>query len=142
MDEAVHRLPVRVYYEDTDAGGIVYHTAYLRFAERGRTEFLRERGFDHPALRRMAGGGFVVRAMELEFLAAARLDDELVVETRVRSVGGASLDMDQRVMRADTELVRLGARLAFLTGNGRPARLPSAVRRTLADADNRAHILQ
>lgn len=126
-DRSCHRLSVRVYYEDTDAGGVVYHTAYLRFAERGRTEFLRACGFDHRSLYRTEGGGFVVRSMTAEFLAAARLDDRLAVETRLEAVTGARLRMNQVVMRDDAELVRLGVHLAFVSG-GRAIRLPRAVR--------------
>lgn len=123
-----HLLPVRVYYEDTDAGGICYHTAYLRFAERGRTELLREIGFDHAGLKEQAGGNFVVVRCEVDFLAPARLDDALVIETRVRSAGGASATMEQIVRRDGEDLVRLIVRLAFLDPNGRPGRLPAGVR--------------
>jgi len=130
MDDREHSLPVRVYYEDTDAAGIVYHTAYLRFAERGRTEYLRACGFDHRSLRASAGGNFVVRNMTIDFAGAARLDDELVVKTRIESVSGASAAMDQIVMRGDETLVRLGVRLAFLTPGGRPSRLPAVVRQS------------
>lgn len=123
-----HRLPVRVYYEDTDAGGICYHTAYLRFAERGRTEMLRDLGFDHVGLKDEAGGNFVVARVEVDFLKPARLDDALVVETRIRAAGGASATMEQVVTRDGEDLVRLVVRLAFLNPNGRPGRMPQGVR--------------
>lgn len=123
-----HRLDLRVYYEDTDAGGICYHTAYLRFAERGRTEFLRDLGFDHVGLRDTAGGGFVVSRCEVDFLRPARLDDALTVDTRIAGGGGASATMEQVVRRGAEELVRLIVRLAFLSPSGRPARIPLAVR--------------
>jgi acyl-CoA thioester hydrolase len=128
MTDGTHRLPVRVYYEDTDAGGIVYHTAYLRFAERGRTEYLRETGFDHRNLRQETGGGFVVRHMEIDYRSAARLDDELTVSTRVTEATGASARMEQQVMRGSDTLVTLAVQLAFLGDDGRPKRLPGAVR--------------
>jgi acyl-CoA thioester hydrolase len=128
MTDGAHQLPVRVYYEDTDAGGIVYHTAYLRFAERGRTEYLRRAGFDHQNLRRETGGGFVVRHMEIDYRSAARLDDELVVSTRFTETSGASARMEQCVMRGADTLVTLAVQLAFLGDDGRPKRLPDAVR--------------
>jgi acyl-CoA thioester hydrolase len=128
MTDGAHRLPVRVYYEDTDAGGIAYHTAYLRFAERGRTEYLREAGFDHRNLRRETGGIFVVRHMEINYRSAARLDDELTVSTRVTEATGASARMEQLVMRDSDMLVTLVVQLAFLGHGGQPKRLPSAVR--------------
>ncbi len=133
MDDRVHRLPVRVYYEDTDAGGIVYHTAYLRFAERGRTEYLRVRGLDHRGLRDEAGGHFVVRRMAIDFHAAARLDDELTVATRLWDVSGASATMEQTVTRGGEALATLDVRLAFLTPAGRPSRIPAAARRAFLD---------
>ena len=123
-----HRLPVRVYYEDTDAGGICYHTAYLRFAERARTEFLRDLGFDHVGLRESTGGSFVVVRAEADFLCPARLDDALVVETRILEAGGASTTMSQIVRRDGEDLVRLIVRLAFLNPDGRPGRMPQGVR--------------
>ena len=128
MTDDRHCLPVRVYYEDTDAGGIVYHTAYLRFAERGRTEYLRGAGFDHRKLRSETGAGFVVRHMEIDYRAAASLDDELVVETRVTKTSGASAHMEQQVKRGPDILVSLDVQLAFLGDDGRPKRLPGAVR--------------
>ncbi len=123
-----HRLPVRVYYEDTDAGGICYHTAYLRFAERARTEYLRDLGFDHVGLKESAGGNFVVARIEADYLRPARLDDALVVETRILAAGGASTTMEQVVRRDGEDLVRLVVRLAFLTPTGRPGRMPQGVR--------------
>jgi len=133
MTDGAHHWPVRVYFEDTDAGGIVYHTAYLRFAERGRTEFLRSLGFDHRSLFTEAGGNFVVRSMAIDFAGAARLDDDLVVVSRVASVSGARLAMEQTVFRGDDRLVTLEVGLAFLKPDGRPARLPEAVRKAFAD---------
>lgn len=128
----VHRLALRVYHEDTDAGGIVYHTSYLRFAERGRTEFLRAAGFARGALARHGAAGFVVRRMEVDFRAAARLDDALVVATELEQVGGASLGMGQAVTRGDEVLVRLAVHLALVAASGRPLRLPAALRQALS----------
>ena len=132
MPDPCHRLPVRVYFEDTDAGGIVYHTAYLRFAERGRTEFLRELGFDHGGLRAGAGAGFAVARCEVDFLKPAFLDDLLQVSTALVRAGGASAVMAQSIGRDGETLARLRVRLALLDRRGRPARLPDALRHAFA----------
>ena len=100
----VHSLGVRVYYEDTDAAGLVYYANYLRFAERGRTEMLRGLGFGHRALRAQLGIIFTVRRCTVDYLAAARLDDWLTVETRVAAIGSATLSLDQRI-RCDAEIL-------------------------------------
>jgi acyl-CoA thioester hydrolase len=127
-----HRHPVRVYYEDTDAGGIVYHAAYLHFAERGRTEMLRTLGFDHISLQREHGILFAVRRCTVEFLAPARLDDLLMVETRPLRLGGARMVLEQKVMRESAVLVVLQVELAILGHQDlRPRRLPEAVRASL-----------
>lgn len=94
-----HLLEARVYYEDTDAGGIVYHANYLKFAERGRTEWLRSLGFDHDGMRREYGLIFVVRAISIDYLAPARLDDLLTVETRPEGEGRASFKLRQTILR-------------------------------------------
>jgi acyl-CoA thioester hydrolase len=100
IEGGVHRLPVRVYYEDTDAGGIVYHANHLKFAERARTEMLRCLGLDHGAMRERFGLAFAVRRCRVDYLAPARLDDALLIETRLVRLGGASLDLEQRVIGA------------------------------------------
>jgi acyl-CoA thioester hydrolase len=130
-----HRLEVRVYYEDTDAGGVVYHAGYLRFAERARTELLRAAGLDHRTLLERAGGQLVVRRLEADFLAPARLDDLLAVETRPLATTGARVALEQTVRRGDTLLVRLAVEIAFVGRDGRPRRLPEALRRVLAPTD-------
>ncbi|MCE2518946.1 MAG: YbgC/FadM family acyl-CoA thioesterase [Alphaproteobacteria bacterium] len=130
MTEPAGRIRTRIYHEDTDAGGIVYHTAYLRFAERGRTELLRSLGHDHHGLRFREGGGFVVRSMVIDYAAAARLDDEVEIETEVADVKGASLVMRQKVMHDGRTLVSMDVRLAFIGAGGRAMRLPAAIRET------------
>src|SRR4029079_19004464 len=90
-----HRYAVRVYYEDTDAGGVVYHAAYLRFAERARTEFLRARGHDHPGLLARFGGSFAVHRRGEHFHRPTRLDDLLTIETSVSRATGARLELRQ-----------------------------------------------
>jgi acyl-CoA thioester hydrolase len=121
-------LWVRVYYEDTDFSGRVYHASYLRFLERGRTEWLRRRGFAHRDLAENSGAVFVVRSLQIEFLAPAMIDDLLVVETSVADVRGASIDFKQRVLRSDKILVTAEVLVASIR-EGRPARIPADLRR-------------
>ena len=120
----LHRIAIRVYYEDTDAAGIVYHATYLAFAERARTEMLRCLGLDHGTLRARFGVVFTVRRCLVDYHAPARLDDLLEVETRITRIGGASLDLEQRIRRAPQLLARLDLRLALLGAGLRVARLP------------------
>jgi acyl-CoA thioester hydrolase len=122
-----HQLEVRVYYEDTDAGGIVYHASYLRFAERGRTEFLRSLGLEHGELKRRTSGVFAVRRCAVSFDRPAQLDDLLVVRTSVRRAGGARLVLDQKIARGTETLTRLEVELAFIGPELRPMRLPRAL---------------
>lgn len=121
-----HHFPVRVYYEDTDFSGVVYHASYLRFMERGRTEMLRALGIEQANL----AFGFAVRAMQIDYLKPARMDDELTIETSTRSIGGATLDLDQRVLRGEEVLVTASVRVACIA-EGRPARLPKDIRAKL-----------
>ncbi|WP_237480976.1 tol-pal system-associated acyl-CoA thioesterase [Lichenibacterium dinghuense] len=126
---AVHRLAVRVYYEDTDFSGVVYHANYLRYFERGRTELLRDLGVDQASLFAAEPPlGFAVARIEVDFRRPARMDDLLDVETRVAELGGASLTMHQRLTRGGDLLVEATVRVAAVS-RGRAARLP----RDLAD---------
>lgn len=128
-----HTLPIRIYWEDTDAGGIVYHASYLRFMERGRTELLRAAGIEQGRLMAEAGVTFVVRAMNIQYRLPGRIDDEVVVETMLGALGGASLTLMQRVMRGADVLVEAEVSCAVLShATGRPARLPPEVRARLA----------
>ena len=131
--DGVHVFSMRVYYEDTDAAGIVYYANYLKFAERARTEMLRALGTNQSRLSAEDGIAFTVRQCIADFLKPARLDDRLEVHTRVTEVGGASLSADQAVRGEAGELVRLGVRLACTNTSGRPARLPKALRASLQD---------
>lgn len=134
-----HAWPIRVYFEDTDAGGIVYHANYLRWAERARTESLRAIGLPHQLMIERHASLLVVRRIEVEYAAPARLDDSLVVETRVLVVRGASLDLDQRVLDAESGAVRavLTVGLVCVRAEGmRPAPLPEPWRSRLRDALN------
>ena len=126
-----HVFPVRVYYEDTDAGGLVYHANYLRFAERARTEALRSVGTEQGRMLAETGLGFVVRRMEIDFRAPAVLDDTLEVVTRMSDIGGASLRAEQTIRRAGATLVSLLLKLACIDRDGRPARLPADLRAAL-----------
>jgi acyl-CoA thioester hydrolase len=132
IEAGVHRLPLRVYYEDTDAAGIVYHANHLKFAERARTEMLRCLGLDHTTLLARLGLTFTVRRCLADYLAPAFLDDRLLIETRLVRRGGASLELEQRVTRAGRLLVRLELRLALVSADMRAARLPAALRAALA----------
>lgn len=123
-----HSLSVRVYYEDTDAAGIVYHASYLRFAERGRTEMLRAAGFEHAGILKEQGVAFTVISMQINFRAAAKLDDLLTVKTEMKSVRGASMDMVQQVFRGEALLADMDVKIACIDKNGKAARLPEAVR--------------
>ena len=123
-----HVLALRVYYEDTDTSGFVYYANYLKYIERGRTDFLRLTGVDHPALQREHGLALTVKRCEIEYLAPALLDDRIEVHTRLTELRGASMRADQRVRRAGRELARAQVRIAYISGNGRAARLPRAVR--------------
>lgn len=137
FDNGEHVLPMRVYYEDTDAAGIVYYANYLKFAERARTEMIRCLGVEHRPLMAEAGVAFAVRSCAVEYQQPARLDDEIIVRTRIDTVGGASLSATQRVVRLDdnrnqTELAELKIRLACLDKAQRPARMPASIRGAIA----------
>lgn len=127
-----HRMSVRVYYEDTDFSGIVYHASYLRFLERGRTNHLRLLGAGHRALfeeasREAPGFAFVVRSMQVDFLKPARMDDVLEIVTVPQEVKGASITLHQRILRAEELLLDAHVRVAFVCG-GRARPIPKALR--------------
>jgi acyl-CoA thioester hydrolase len=127
-----HVMSVRVYYEDTDFSGVVYHANYLRFMERGRTNYLRLLGADHRALFEAAqdeapGFAFVVRSMTLEFLKPARMDDVLQVTTVPEEVKGASITVMQQVLKGDDPLVEARVRVAFVSG-GKARPIPKPLR--------------
>jgi acyl-CoA thioester hydrolase len=135
-----HRQPVRVYYEDTDFSGIVYHASYLRFMERGRTNYLRLIGADHRALFEAAaaeapGFSFVVRHMDIAFRKPAHMDDVLTIVTAPEEVKGASVMLHQQVMRGDDLLVGAHVQVAFVSG-GRARPIPKPLRIAMkADQD-------
>jgi len=122
----IHRFPIRIYYEDTDFSGNVYHAAYLKFFERGRTEFLREEGIHHSEL---AGQGlaFAVRSMEIAFEGAARIDDLLTVTTEVAAISGARLTLNQAIYRDERVLTRAIVVVVAIKTSGGAARMPRAI---------------
>jgi len=121
-----HSFPVRVYYEDTDFSGNVYHAAYLKFFERGRTEWLREAGVHHHELARK-GIAFAVRSMNIQFDGAAHIDDLLVVTTAIQALTGARLMLQQRIARGDVVLTRAEVTVVAIKTGGGPARMPSEI---------------
>ena len=123
--EGRHHMQVRVYYEDTDFSGIVYHANYLRFMERARSDMLRLAGVDQRAAHEAGEGAYAVTRMQLRFAAPARLDDALTVVSRLVRVRAASVDIQQRVMRHDELLVQAEVEAAFVAPNGRPRRQPA-----------------
>ena len=128
-----HRLSVRVYFEDTDAGGIVYYANYLKFAERARTEMMREIGYEHTDIRENYGSSFVVKACNVEFDKPGRLDDSLEVETEILTIRGASIQLRQKVKRGVEDLVRMDIKLAYISLTGAPIRIPLMVRDRMSD---------
>ncbi|UYV37968.1 tol-pal system-associated acyl-CoA thioesterase [Rhodobacteraceae bacterium D3-12] len=120
----IYKLPIRVYYEDTDMAGIVYYANYLRYIERGRSEWVREVGLDQNIMKERDGIVFAVRRVEADYLAPAKLDDELVVETWVESLKPVRMVMGQEVKRGDQVLFRAMVTVICMTLGGKPVRLP------------------
>src|SRR5208337_2907673 len=124
-------LEVRIYYEDTDSSGRVYHASYLKFLERARTEWLRRRGFEHREVAGSTGVVFAVRSLQIDYLAAAFMDDLLKVDTQVTAFRGASLEFLQRIFRGERKLIAATVMVAAIR-DGRPTRIPVLLRRALA----------
>ncbi|KIC15483.1 MULTISPECIES: tol-pal system-associated acyl-CoA thioesterase [unclassified Leisingera] len=122
-----HQFPVRVYYEDTDMGGIVYHANYLRFIERARSDWVRGIGVDQNAMRE-AGLIYVVRRIEADYLAPAKFDEELLVITSMHNVTPARMVLNQEVARDGQVLFRAQVTIVCITTGGKPARLPAEIR--------------
>ncbi len=130
--DGVHVLPVRIYYEDTDFSGVVYHANYLRFMERGRSDYLRLMGVHHHELAASKEPvSWAVMRMEIDFLKPARIDDALEVHTAYTKLTGASIYAQQSIKRGDEELVRADLQAACVTPNGRAARIPRTVRQAI-----------
>ena len=124
-----HKFPIRVYYEDTDLAGIVYYANYMKFIERGRSEWVRELGIDQAAMKRDDGVVFAVRRVESDYHMPAKYDDELVVTTDVEAMTGARVVLRQTVERAGEMLFEALVTLVAIGESGTPARLPAAFRR-------------
>lgn len=141
LEAGRHVLALRVYYEDTDFTGLVYHAAYLKFAERGRSDFLRLCGIHHRALQEGEHGdplAFAVRRMEIDFLAPARIDDLLEVVTRLEEARGARIVLAQEVRRGGAALFTARVTVVVISPDGRPRRLPEALAARLLVADTGA----
>ena len=129
---------MRVYYEDTDAGGIVYHASYLRFLERGRTEFIRTLSLDQSQLMQSDNGRgvlFVVRRMALDFIAPARLDDTLTIVTETADLGGASFTVGQMILCGGRRLLTADVTIAVIDAQGKLRRLPPEIRAKFTSSD-------
>lgn len=130
-----HVLPIRVYFEDTDFSGLVYHASYVRWCERGRSDFLRTLGNDHQALLQGSGVGepaaFVVRRMQLEFLKPARIDEILEVTTRVSSASAASMSLEQQISRGGVTVFTAEVLVVLLSATGKPLRLSAHLHHAL-----------
>lgn len=127
LKDGAHRFPIRVYYEDTDTGGIVYYANYLKFAERARTEALRSCGINQSTLMLDHKTGFVVRRCTVDFLKPAMLDDLLTIETRLNDINRVTMDMHQSIRRGNETLVTLEVKLAVIGEGMRLAKLPAKV---------------
>ena len=131
--KAVFRWPVRVYWEDTDAGGVVYYANYLKFMERARSEWLRALGFEQDVLRDEAGAVFVVRRVEVDYLAPARFNDRLDVSVALLELGRASLVLTQSLSRGDARLVAAQVTLACVDATRfKPVKIPAPILQILA----------
>lgn len=133
MMTGVFTWPVRIYWEDTDAGGVVYYANYLKFLERARSEWLRALGFEQPEMIARHGGLFVVRRVEADYLLPARFNDQLVVETRLETAGRASLAMRQTIRREAVPLLEARVTLAWVGEKSfKPARIPAEILESLS----------
>lgn len=132
FDGSLHRYALRVFYEDTDAGGIVYHASYLRWFERARSDMLRLLGVDQAAALSRREGNYAVTDLAIRYLRPALLEDVVEVESCVTEIGGASWRLDQRALRNGELLAAAQLRLGFMTASGRATRQPAAWRAALA----------
>jgi acyl-CoA thioester hydrolase len=140
IEGETHILPIRVYFEDTDFAGLVYHANFLKFIERGRTDFIRLLGIHHQALANPEDGEpavFVVRRIEIDYLKPGRLDDMLEVITRCATIGGASLVLDQEVLRGESILAKARVTVVLVSKAGKPQRIGNLVRGALERFVNR-----
>jgi acyl-CoA thioester hydrolase len=127
-----HHFPLRIYYEDTDLSGLVYHANYLRYCERARSDMLRLLGIDQRAASEAGEGHYAVAQANIRYLRPARLDDSLVVQTRCEELRAASVRLAQQVWRGEELLVEIFVRVGFIGPDGRPRRQPEAWRAAFA----------
>jgi acyl-CoA thioester hydrolase len=132
FDGPVHRYAVRVYFEDTDLSGVVYHANYLRWFERARSDMLRLLGIDQRAAQEAGEGAYAVADLTIRYLAPARLDDTVLIESRAEELRAASCRMHQRALRGDTLLSEARLRVGFVSPQGRPRKQPDAWRAAFA----------
>jgi acyl-CoA thioester hydrolase len=129
LTHAVFHWPIRVYYEDSDAGGVVYHSNYLNFMERARTEWLRHLGFEQPQLQADLGVIIVVHSMSVAFKSPAYFNDMLQIECNISKVGRGSLEMEQRITRRETLLIYAEVKLAFVNADSfKPVAIPAGIK--------------
>jgi acyl-CoA thioester hydrolase len=126
----VHDFPIRIYYDDTDAGGVVYHANYLKFAERARTEYLRALGFENSQIRDEYGIIIVVKNIEAEYVSPARLDDFLNVQSRTLSVKNTSFVMEQKLFKGEACIFSMTVVLVCINSDGRPSKIPEPVKQS------------
>lgn len=130
----VFALPVRVYFQDTDAGGVVYHASYVNFLERSRTEWLREHGHSNAGLMKELGVVFVVRSLKLDYLRPALLDDLLTVSTQLKEIGRSRVALHQQVRRGEEQLVQAEVHLVCVAVDSfKPVSVPQALREQWTD---------
>ena len=128
-----YQWPLRVYYEDTDAGGVVYHSQYLNFMERARTEALRSSGFEHDALREIFGILFVVHHIQIDFKKPARFNEQLMIETQLIEVGRSLLRFEQRIFRADALLIEAKVNVVCVDAvKFKPISIPQSIKLILS----------
>lgn len=126
---AVYHWPIRVYYEDSDAGGVVYHSNYLNFMERARTEWLRHLGFEQPQLRADLGVIIVVHSMSIAFRSPAYFNDMLKIECNISKIGRGSIEMEQKITRGETLLIKAEVKLAFVNADSfKPVAIPADIK--------------
>jgi acyl-CoA thioester hydrolase len=133
FDGPVHRFAVRAYFEDTDLSGVVYHANYLRWFERARSDMLRLLGIDQRAAHEAGEGAYAVAELTIRYLAPARLDDAVLIESRTEDLRSASCRMHQRALRGDTLLSEARLRVGFVSPSGRPRKQPDAWRAAFAN---------
>jgi len=134
LTHAVFHWPIRVYYEDSDAGGVVYHSNYLNFMERARTEWLRHLGFEQPQLKVDLGVIIVVHSMNVAFKSPAYFNDMLEIKCNISKVGRGSLEMEQEITRADTLLIKAEVKLAFVNAASfKPVAIPTEIKSAMLE---------